>query len=405
LVPAHRWTLLAVAALLVTRRIHAILHPQFYAEDGCVFWLEQYLHGWRALGIPYAGYLHLAPRVIAGIASWFDPAAAPALLCAGAILVHLAVVAWLLSPRIELPAKPLLALATVLVPHTCEVFTNVTNVQWPLALALILLALARDATSAGQRWFDRATLVGVGLTGPFVLFLLPVFALRAWLRGGRESLVLLALCAVVAAVQAAVLVSSGLPVSGHEPDVRLLAAVLSCRLWGTMFAGYRLPVVTESTGMALAGAAASCALVAACLRKGPFRHARVCFATSWLMLAAAVAVKFWGEPQLLATASQGDRYFYLPHVLVLWWLVLEIAVSLAAPRAAPRPRRARVAGLVAAALALAAVATGHRTFVERRRPPMPWASELAPVRAGDPFSIPTLPEGLVIRSPGRATGR
>jgi hypothetical protein len=305
LVPAHRWTLLAVAALLVARRIHAILHPQFYAEDGCVFWLEQYLHGWRALGIPYAGYLHLAPRVIAGIASWFDPAAAPASFCAGAILVHLAVVAWLLSPRIELPAKPLLALATVLVPHTCEVFTNVTNVQWPLALALILLALARDATSAGQRWFDRATLVGVGLTGPFVLFLLPVFALRAWLRGGRESLVLLALCAVVAAVQAAVLVSSGLPVSGHAPDVRLLAAVLSCRLWGTMFAGYRLPVVTESTGMALAGAAASCAFVAACLRKGPFRHARVCFATSWLMLAAAVAVKFWASHSCWRRPARG----------------------------------------------------------------------------------------------------
>ena len=48
----------------------ALIHPTFYAEDGAVFFKQQYEQGFGpALVTRYAGYPHLAPRILAGLCS------------------------------------------------------------------------------------------------------------------------------------------------------------------------------------------------------------------------------------------------------------------------------------------------------------------------------------------------
>src|SRR5476649_1587010 len=82
--PARTWTpwapwltLLACAAILFARRPSALLCPQFYCEDGMVYFTAARAHGFASQFEIYAGYQQLVPRIVAWIASLFDPRYAP----------------------------------------------------------------------------------------------------------------------------------------------------------------------------------------------------------------------------------------------------------------------------------------------------------------------------------------
>ena len=63
---------------LFLRRPDALTSPQFFAEDGRIFFHDQILYGGlESLFTPYAGYLLIVPRCTALIGSWFPIAAAP----------------------------------------------------------------------------------------------------------------------------------------------------------------------------------------------------------------------------------------------------------------------------------------------------------------------------------------
>ena len=66
----------AVTGLILV--IHArayLLDPSFWAEDLRVFWLGEFVHSIGGVILsPYAGYLHLVPRLVAW-AAWLTPVA------------------------------------------------------------------------------------------------------------------------------------------------------------------------------------------------------------------------------------------------------------------------------------------------------------------------------------------
>jgi len=57
--------------IIAVRRIDQILNPQLWAEDGVIFLQEQLSLGFSAIFTPYAGYLHLLPRLNAFIMDKF----------------------------------------------------------------------------------------------------------------------------------------------------------------------------------------------------------------------------------------------------------------------------------------------------------------------------------------------
>src|SRR5260370_35293416 len=67
------WTLSAlIFILLILRRPDCVTNPQFWAEDGNLFFRWQLLYGLKAcLFLPYNGYLCVMQRLIAASASWF----------------------------------------------------------------------------------------------------------------------------------------------------------------------------------------------------------------------------------------------------------------------------------------------------------------------------------------------
>jgi hypothetical protein len=79
-----------IAALfaIFTRLPGALLHPQFFAEDGWVWYEQAYnLHWLRSLGIAQAGYMQTLPRLVAGVALLFPMQWAPLIMnIAGAVV-------------------------------------------------------------------------------------------------------------------------------------------------------------------------------------------------------------------------------------------------------------------------------------------------------------------------------
>src|SRR5262245_26899598 len=64
--------------VLISRTLSAFRVPQLVIEDASIFWLGQYTKGFCAsLFESYAGYEHVIPRLIAGVADWFPYAWAP----------------------------------------------------------------------------------------------------------------------------------------------------------------------------------------------------------------------------------------------------------------------------------------------------------------------------------------
>ena len=56
--------------LLALRRPHELIAAQFWAEDGAIFFSQRLALGpWHSIFVPYNGYQHLIPRLIAAAAA------------------------------------------------------------------------------------------------------------------------------------------------------------------------------------------------------------------------------------------------------------------------------------------------------------------------------------------------
>lgn len=381
----------AIAAILFARKSHALLTPQFWAEDILVFFDQALRLGPAAIAEPYGGYLHLLPRLVAALGTQIDPAGAPLLYNAAAGLIATAALASLVSPR----TGPLwlgfaLALLPTLLPHSGEVFLNLTNVQWFTAL-LFFAALIKAAPASRGTSLAEATALGVaGLTGPFGVLLLPAFAWRAACERSAHAMRLLVAVAATAAVQLWFLLRAPpstpaqLRLDG-EASLRILADRLGAQ---TFFAGG----ASVSAALAVALLVVLLAVTAwAAGKSGPHRAARITLFVFPLVMLALVLVRFRELLALFSSHDNGDRYFFLARAC-LGWLALLAAAGAAS-------RGARIAWLALPALAVVAALTANFRF--RPWSDLRWPEQAAILRRGEPARIPIQPEPWTYDFPGR----
>ncbi len=174
--------------ILFCRRPEMFLHPEFWAEDGWIFFVQADTLGPGALVTPYSGYHHFLLRIIAATAAGFDARWIPAAYISANLLIVLLIAVALFSPRSNLPNPAACALAIVLLPHTGEVFGSLANAQWLSALGLVWLLVARDPLKARQYTTDVLLAAIIGLTGIFSILLTPLFVWRAWRRKTPPSM-------------------------------------------------------------------------------------------------------------------------------------------------------------------------------------------------------------------------
>ena len=195
-----------VALLVFSRDPSLILHAQFYAEDGFVWYANAYNFGWlHSLSLPEGGYLNTLQRLVAGLALWVPLQWAPLVMALAGLLIQVLPVPILLSSRCRswgpLSIRCVYAAIYVALPNTYEIHVVLTNAQWHFALALALLTFA----SPPESWVGRAGdlllfLVGA-VSGPFCILLSPLAAFYGWRRGQLWSYVLAGVLAAGAALQ------------------------------------------------------------------------------------------------------------------------------------------------------------------------------------------------------------
>lgn len=404
---------LLFAVLIVSRKPAALLHAELWGDEGWSFYPDAYRVGWQSLLIPAGGYLDTLQRLVGIAVQPLPLTAVPTVFAAVALGVQLLPALFLLSHRMAavLPSAPvrlLLALLYAVLPNELEFYVNLTNAQWNLALLAFLILVGAPPHGPAGRLLDIVVLVLSGLSGPFMLLLLPVSVWQLAARRHPDDRRHLLIVAATALIQLGVLVlvshggRSAAPLGagprmlarvlslqvilGAELGLRTLGRITVLRIWQDNL----LPVLLTVSGAVLAALAL--------WRGSSLLRQFVLFCA--LLLAAALV-----SPQVSLTQPQwlmmtipplGNRYFSFP---VMAWIA--IVTTLAADRA--RPLR-----LVGRALLGVIVlwAVPHDWAVLRMQP----TDFLARARAfeaappGTRMSFPIVPNGLspmiLVKKPG-----
>ncbi len=396
---------IAIAALgvavTISRRPDAVANPQFFAEDGRLWYAGVYNDGWvHALLSSYNGY-HQTISVVTAVAGQpLGLGGAPLLFNLVALCLQIAPALLLLSRRFEavipsLWTRCLIGALYLAIPNP-EIHVNVTNAQWHLALLAFLVIVATQSTRAGWRAFDIGVLLLCGLSGPFIILLTPIAA-AAWLaRRGRWALGLAGVAAVFGLVQGLTAVTSlgtrsSAPL-GASPGV--LVHILVNRVLLSGLIGQQATHATFTTswthgtlltaGLAIAGAA----VVGLALWRGPLAL-RLLLLLAGLQLSLSLLKPMISltEPQwpILAFTPGGPRYFLFG---MLAWLVALVWLCTRAPRLP--------AALLTGTLLLVFCAGDLRHwqypgFVDLH--PSTEASQLTRARPGTVITLPINPAG------------
>jgi hypothetical protein len=196
----------AVAGLSLARQNGAGALDTIYAEDGSVFLGSAYAESTLdSITTPYAGYLHLVPRVLSELVSALPVSWAAAGLAIAAALTTglLALLVYACTRDYLAPwGRVLSAAVVVLVPVGQDELPNsIANLHWPMLYALFWVLLAKRLNT----WLAASAVLLISLSDPLVVLFVPLAVWLWWRRRSAQSLaVTVALGAGLAAQAAAV---------------------------------------------------------------------------------------------------------------------------------------------------------------------------------------------------------
>jgi type IV secretory pathway VirB2 component (pilin) len=344
------WQLIVciVCALAVfSRRPDAFLNPQFFAEDGNIWFADAYNFGWlQALLITHTGYFQTLPRLAASLGLAVPLIHAPLVMNAIGLILQIAPAIVLLSYRTQMWAplriRALMAMAYIALPNTSELNVSITEAQWHLALITCLLVLSVPPRTRAGYLMDLAIVALCGLTGPFCIVLFPAAAAMWWRGRERWRLVLTSILGGTALLQGVSIVHSALQTRATMP----LGASFNL-LWRMVVAQIYLGPLLGINGalrrgdlyiysMAVLGTAilGYCCLRARWEWKLFVGFAVLIFAASMISPQAS-----YDRPQWVALAGAwGTRYWFFPALAFVWVLIWCAGVSCG--------QLARVVGLI-----------------------------------------------------------
>ena len=340
------WLCLAgFALLLFSREPGHLLAPQLWAEDGAIWIAYGYDYGLATLLQPRAGYLQTLSQLGGLLGIMLPFTAIPLFFALVAFAVQLAPAALLLSRRgaaliASLPIRLLLVAYYIGQPNSAEVYVNLTNAMWHLALlAFLLVVLPKPKTRFGLG-LDIALLLLAGLSGPLVLFIAPL----AWwqvlrLRRQPDAAARLAyagvlsLCALAQGL--AVLASLGAQRQGHLGVTldRLFHILADQIVLGGTIGGANVSTLLAQHWWLHTLPPALCCLAAVALGlvafiKGPDAYRQL------VVLSALIMASALRSPMITEVMPQwypmqypgiGDRYYIIP--MLAWFATLLVLAA------------------------------------------------------------------------------
>jgi hypothetical protein len=309
---------LITCVLIVSRRPDAMLNPQFFAEDGTIWFADAWNLGWfNTIFLPYNGYLSTVPRLAAAVALLAHASIAPLIMNLTGLVVQALPVSVLLSSRCSgwgsLQSRAALSLIYVALPNSQEIHVLVTNVQWHLALLSCILVLASVPKSAAWRAFDITIFALGGLTGPFSVLLLPVAMFFLWLKRDVWRWVPIGILTLTAIVQVIVLLTaySSRPNAPPRATWELLVRILGGQVYlGALIGPNWLSILGSLAFLSCVAAVGTAVFVYSwalshCEARLFGLFAMIVFAASlwsptdgWKVLAGAPGIRYWFFPML-----------------------------------------------------------------------------------------------------------
>ena len=156
--------------LLLLKSPDAVLHAQLWAEDGAIFYAQQFGSHEPQFFVPYAGYLNLIPRLIAWLGSGVSPANIPLFYNVSALICSAFLITYALIRMSPLFGFAVALSAFFLTPTIGDIFGCITNIQWIAQFALIFGIIGSASPGRNYRFQDlmsSALVLLVSLSGPF----------------------------------------------------------------------------------------------------------------------------------------------------------------------------------------------------------------------------------------------
>lgn len=218
----------AVALLLVARRLDGITNPQFWAEDGFVFFQDNLLLGCRtALATFFRGFPYVGQRLIACAATPVPLVHVPLAYNLAAYLIAAASLATFSLPAFRHVVRRdglriVFCLAVAAMPPARELVASLTNTSWFLGVWLFLLTVARLPASPLALLALAAAVSVATFSAPLAVVAAPLWLVRGLDAARRRRLGEASFAAVaLASVVAVSLITNGL--GRHQDPVPSLA--------------------------------------------------------------------------------------------------------------------------------------------------------------------------------------
>lgn len=383
---------LCALAILFWRTPSTFTQPQFWGEDADFFY-RAYFGGWKIVTEPVAGYLVTIQSVVAAAANSFPPPIIPAFYNYTAVLLTLAVVWMVTSPRLEMPYKPLLAIAIVVVPMGFEELGTITNIQWIMPIGVFVTLFMAPARSALIRAAEAIFVALSAVSGPFSILLSPLFIWRLVTSERTErsrSILLTTIVIVGALIQFGVIIYHR--VEAIEP---VAAAPYSWALWFTLpllklLTTFQIPARGLSqpwSGVPIAIVVLSAIVFLSFLK--PYRLQKAFMIVFGLSIALSGMYKF---RMALESQIPAQRYFYVGCVFSLWFLCCIKLNAIAS-------RWSAIAIAILEASLLPSIYNTPRIQNDLEWPI--WARHIA---SGLPVMLPSSPPGFFVQLPAAVSG-
>ncbi len=139
---AHMVLVIFLGILLFLRRSDALLNSQPWAEDGVIFIQQAIEYSFSSLFISYAGYFHTIPRLVTLFSLQFGLQNTPFIMNFLSLLIATFSISYFFNKKFRFIIKnDYLRFAStffILLMPIQEIFLNITNIQWFLAIYLTL---------------------------------------------------------------------------------------------------------------------------------------------------------------------------------------------------------------------------------------------------------------------------
>jgi hypothetical protein len=324
----HSLLFLVCLVAIVSRKPDALLNPEFYAEDGKVWYTDAYSAGWlHSLSLPFGGYLNTLQRLLAAITLLVPFHSVPLAMNLIGIVVQVLPVNVLLSNRCTtwgpLYLRLLYALVYIALPNSPEVHIVITNSQFHLALVAFFVATATPPPNVAWKVFDVTVFAIMAVTGPFCFVLLPIVLIFWRRQRDRWHVVLAGILLVLGAVQTAEVffaLSAQRPPVDLGANFPLFVRLLGSRLFLAPLGGTLATRMPFAMLVTITVAAIALLVYSALKASLPLR---LFLMFSAALLAASLARPLITNPVapawiLMLRYGGANRYWFFPTLAFLW---------------------------------------------------------------------------------------